>query len=224
MESKMNENKIVLSSSKNISDSFICSIEEFSLKHKIIFDKSKIIYITLGDKKFIDESFNNLPNNSNIFIDKIGSIGHSLFYILKRIKACKDKNITLHIVDQNLSLHLQNNMLFGVLESLYQFESSRIEHRTSVARDTREKKNIKLGRKKGSTGKSKYDKHKRRILFLHKQGVPNTRIVKDIDMGTPQSLGKYIKQVKLQNKIRQRNTGTYLITDEDLKNINKFGS
>lgn len=85
-------------------------------------------------------------------------------------------------------------------------------------------KKIKLGRKTGQPIKSKYEKHKRRIFYLHKQGVPNTKIVKDIQLGTPQSLGKYIKEIKQLQKNKQKKERTYFLKEDDIKDVNKnFG-
>lgn len=198
-------------------------IRDFTTKNKILYNEKFLKTITTDDQKLIDKSLKEAPINSHIFVDNIGALGHSSFYILNRIKELKSKRITLHILNKGLTLHLGNELLFQVLESLLDFEISKIEHRTLTAKATREKKNTKLGRKVGQPVKSKYDKHKKRIMHLNKQGVPNTRIVKEIEMGTPQSLGKYIKQVKLEEKRKQQKKGTYMVDEEDLKNINKFG-
>ena len=203
-------------------ENYLDSIREFSVKNKIKLDEKSIKMIPNQNDKILDELITSQSRNSDVFVENIGALGHSLFYILKRIKKMKDYNITLHIIDMNLSLHLKNDLLFNVLESLYQFEEFRVKHRTAVAKVTREKKNIKLGRKEGQTVKSKYEQHKKRILHLHKQGVPNTKIVKDINLGTAQSLGKYIKQLKLAKKRKQKKEGTYLITEDDMKNISDW--
>ncbi|MFA9238456.1 MAG: recombinase family protein [Candidatus Paceibacteria bacterium] len=214
----MNEKQFVLG---NLKDKIL--VQEYALKNKI--KLNEVITESGINNKTIDNYINQLPDNVTIFLENITTLGNSTFHILKRIKILKEKNTTIHIINKDLNLHLGNNILFKVLDALLELEISKVKHRTDTAKDTRDKKNIKLGRKKGQTSKSKYDKHKKRILYLHKQGVPNTKIVEDIKLGTPQSLGKYIKQIKIKTKRKQKRDGTYIHKENDLKNISKnFGT
>lgn len=133
--------------------------------------------------------------------------------------------MTLCIINKDLILHLKNDLLFKFITSLLEFENEKINIRTQIAKDTREKRNTALGRKAGQKIKSKYEQYKRRIMYLHKKGVPNTKIVKEIDTGTAQSLGKYIKQLKLEEKRKQKKKAKYLLNENDIKDINKnFGT
>lgn len=200
---------------------FFTSIQSYVMKNNITLN-GDFLTKTLEEKQNID--IQNIQNYSEIFIYNIESLGNSIFHILKNIHELKKKNITLHIIDINAKFDLNNKILFTILESLLKFEKSKIQHRTDSAKETRNQKNIKLGRKEGQTIKSKYDKHKRRILFLNKQGVPNTKIVKDIQVGTPQSLGKYIKQINSTKKEKQKQKGTYMINKNDLENINNLNN
>ena len=205
---------------------FLESIRDFAERNNINLYNNPLVYsVDNHDSKNNFESYiKKLPSNSTIFVDSFEALGSSTFCILKMIKELKDKSITLNVIKNNLTLHLKNNLLFQVLESLLQLEIDKIKKRTDTARQTRNKNNTRLGRKKGQAVKSKYDKHKKRILYLHKQGVPNTKIVEDINLGTPQSLGKYIKQVKFAKKRKEQENGTYLMTKEDLKNLNTWNT
>ncbi len=214
----MNEKQFVLG---NLKDKIL--VQEYALKNKI--KLNEVITESGINNETIDNYINQLPDNVLIFLENIAILGNSTFHILKRIKVLKEKNITIHIINKDLNLHLGNNILFKVLDTLLEFEISKVKHRTDTAKNTRDKKNIQLGRKKGQTSKSKYDKHKKRILHLHKQGVPNTKIIEDIGLGTPQSLGKYIKQIKIETKRKQKQDGAYILNKNDLKNISKnFGT
>ena len=214
----MNEKQFVLG---NLKDKIL--VQEYALKNKI--KLNEVITESGINNKTIDNYINQLPDNVTIFLENITTLGNSTFHILKRIKILKEKNVTLHILSKELTFYTTNTLLFKVLDTLLELETSKVKHRTETAKNTRDKKNIKLGRKKGQTSKSKYDKHKKRILYLHKQGVPNTKIVEDIKLGTPQSLGKYIKQIKIETKRKQKQGATYILKENDLKNISKnFGT
>jgi hypothetical protein len=205
-------------------ENFVHLVEDFSKKNNISFNPEYIHKFNLNNDS-VDNIIEKAPTNSKIFIKKINDLGKSSFQILKNINNLKNKNITLHVINKNVILHLKNELLFQVLETLLEFEKNKIEHRTQVSKDTREKRNTKLGRKTGQPIKSKYEKHKRRILYLHGQGVPNTKIIKDIQLGTPQSLGKYIKEIKQLQKNKQKKEGTYFLKENDIKDVNKsFGS
>lgn len=214
----MNEKQFLLT---NLRDKKL--IQEYAIKNNIKLDE--VITESGINNKTIDNYINKVPDNAIIFLENIITLGNSTFHILKRIKILKEKNVTLHILSKELTFYTSNTLLFKVLDTLLELEISKVKHRTETAKNTRDKKNIKLGRKKGQTSKSKYDKHKKRILYLHKQGVPNTKIVEDIKLGTPQSLGKYIKQIKIETKRKQKQDGTYILKENDLKNISKnFGT
>lgn len=204
-------------------ENFVHSVEKFTKKNKISFNPEYVHTFNL-DNNSVDNIIEKAPTNSKIFIQKINDLGKSSFQILNNINNLKNKNITLHIINKDILLHLNNKPLFQVLETLLEFEKNKIEHRTQLSKDTRERKNTKLGRKTGQPIKSKYEKHKRRILYLHGQGVPNTKIVKDIQLGTPQSLGKYIKEIKQLQKNKQKRKGTHLLKENDIKDVSKnFG-
>ena len=199
------------------SSEFTNKLSEFSARYKIKLDIPSHKIFTNKSSKEIQKLLSEVQNGSAIFIDNMSVLGHSTFIILKTIKELRERSITLHILSQDLTFHLTNKPLFNALDAIYDLEVYRVQHRTAIARKTRETKGIKLGRKLGKTSTSKYAAHRKRIFHLHKQGVPNTRIVKDIGMGTAQSLGKYIKQVKKDKKTKEQKKGTYFATEDDLK-------
>lgn len=76
-------------------------------------------------------------------------------------------------------------------------EKNFISERTKSALALRKAQGIKLGRKKGATVKSIYDKHLDKIKELLKKKVSISSISKIIEVGTRQSLNNYIKSKKL---------------------------
>jgi DNA invertase Pin-like site-specific DNA recombinase len=189
-------------------------------KNKIELNQEPLTFYQVSREKKFDNYLNILQNDSMLFVDSFAVLGHSIFCILDNIKKLKDKNITLYIINKGLTFHLQNRVLFNFLEGLLEFERDKIKHKTDMAKQTREKNKTKLGRKKNQKMKSKYDEYKRRILYLHRKGVPNTKIVKDINLGTPQSLGQYIKRLKSKENRKNQKISTHISTFENVKNIN----
>lgn len=205
-------------------EAFINSVDNFTSNKKIQFNPELAKILDLN-KNSINNIIKDVIDNSQLFVENINALGNSSYQILKTINELKNKNVTLCIINKDLILHLKNDLLFKFITSLLEFENEKINIRTQIAKDTREKRNTALGRKAGQKIKSKYEQYKRRIMYLHKKGVPNTKIVKEIDTGTAQSLGKYIKQLKLEEKRKQKKKAKYLLNENDIKDINKnFGT
>ena len=80
-----------------------------------------------------------------------------------------------------------------MLSGFAQLERSYISERTKLGLARVKANSTQLGRKKGQQVKSIFDEHKSKIVELKELGVTNKRIFDYIQVGTVQSLGKYIK-------------------------------
>lgn len=69
-----------------------------------------------------------------------------------------------------------------------------IFQRTKEALKAKKASGVILGKPKGCIQKSIFDEHKDTIIELLGYGVPISKIVKNIGVGTRQSLGTYIKK------------------------------
>lgn len=139
-----------------------------------------------------------LPRMSN-------TLGNSILDILKYIELFRRHEITLHFIEERLILEAGNKSLHLFIKTLLKADKIFKEIRTTKARETRKKNNTSLGRPGGKKAISIFDKHKKKIMKLHKQQVPIIKILEAIksdeldtsriQKATPQALGKYIKRV-----------------------------
>jgi DNA invertase Pin-like site-specific DNA recombinase len=83
-----------------------------------------------------------------------------------------------------------------MLTAFADLERSFISERTKLGLQRVKASGVKLGRKKGSMSKSKFDPFKERIFELHDLGLSLSKIVNHIDIGTTASLHNYIKTRK----------------------------
>ncbi len=152
------------------------------------------------DKKtrLVDDTLVELEKDDILIVTKLDRLGRSTIEVLQIIEDIKDKGIILHIIKDGIIVARDNNnpinqMMLTLLTGFAQMERSFISERTKSALAQRKAMGIKLGRKKGVLGKSKYDQHKEKIQELLSYGVPLQKIVDYIGIGTRQSLNDYLK-------------------------------
>ena len=78
-----------------------------------------------------------------------------------------------------------------------ELERDLIRKRTKEALAVKKAKGVTLGRPKGRTGKSKFDKHQDKIITMLSQGIPFTTMAKNLGFknpSAPKSLSVYVKQ------------------------------
>ena len=165
-------------------------------RHAVPDDYSEIEYL---DEKTIDAVIDKLKREDILFVDSIDILGNSLFKILNIIHISQNKGIKLYLCSENILLE-NCTKLDVILPSLVHVGRAFIDNRTQAAEKTRRKKNIKLGRKKGTQYKSKYDVHKKDIKKLYEFGLSKKKIIEKIGVGTPQSLTSYINTKILKTK------------------------
>ena len=123
----------------------------------------------------------------------------SNFKVLKYIKQVLAEGCSLHIVDDFIidNTHLDS---INLINTLFQIERQYVANRVNISKATRTRNKSKLGRKKGKKVKSMFDKHKAKIKRLYNSGYSIKRISDEINIGTPQALGRYIKKNNLAAK------------------------
>ena len=142
-------------------------IFEYAHTQNILLDK--IIEVEMSSSKNkkerqIDNTLNQLSKGDILIVTKLDRLGRSTIEVLQIIEDIKNKGIILHvirdglIVDGNVSSAV-NDMLLTLLTGFAQMEKNFISERTKSALAQRKAQGIKLGRKKGSIVKSKYDEH-----------------------------------------------------------------
>lgn len=181
-------------------------IFEYAHKNNILIDKIVEVEISSNKNKKerqIDNTLNQLSKGDILIVTKLDRLGRSTIEVLQIIEDIKNKGIILHvirdglIVDGNVSSAV-NDMLLTLLTGFAQMEKNFISERTKSALAQRKAQGIKLGRKKGSIVKSKYDEHLDIIKELLNKNVSISSISKIIGIGTRQSLNNYIQSRKVK--------------------------
>ena len=156
------------------------------------------------DKKFrlIDETIAKLQDGDTLLVYALDRIGRSTIETLSIIEEIKDKGIKLVLIKDNIIIDKNNSnpmneMMLTMLSGFAQLERSYISERTKLGLARVKANGTQLGRRKGQQVKSIYDPFKGKISELKSLGVTNKRIHDYIEVGTAQSLGKYIISRKI---------------------------
>jgi len=170
----------------------------------------ELIEVTISSKRNtkdreIDETLSKLEKGDTLIVTKLDRLGRSTIEVLKIIEELKEKGIILQIIKDSIVVDANNSnpintMMLTLLSGFAQMERDFISERTKSALAQRKAQGIKLGRKKGQIVKSKFDEHKEKIEELLSYGVPISKIVTQIGVGTRQSLTTYISKRGLNKK------------------------
>ena len=156
------------------------------------------------DKKFrlIDETIDKLGDGDTLLVYALDRIGRSTIETLTIIEEIKNKGIKLILIKDNIIIDRNdtspmNDLYLTLISGFAQLERSYISERTKLGLARVKANGTQLGRRKGQQVKSIYDEHKEKIIELKELGVTNKRIHDYIEVGTVQSLGKYIISRKI---------------------------
>lgn len=136
---------------------------------------------SLGKRK-IDILFNNLREGDQIIVSEMSRIGRSTGEVLNIVNDLIGMGVEIHILKQNMRLTDNGDMQSKVMVTMFslfaELERDLISQRTKRALEARKAAGVKLGRKKGSLGKSKLDDQKDTISDLISKKVSISSIAK----------------------------------------------
>lgn len=168
---------------------------------------NEIVEVSISSRKdkksrLIDETIAKLQNGDTLLVYALDRIGRSTIETLSIIEEIKDKGIKLVLIKDNIIIDKNNSnpmneMMLTMLSGFAQLERSYISERTKLGLARVRANGTQLGRKKGQQVKSIFDPFKGKISELKSLGVTNKRIHDYIEVGTVQSLGKYILSRKI---------------------------
>ncbi|MDK9693710.1 MAG: hypothetical protein OEL19_05650, partial [Sulfurimonas sp.] len=151
--------------------------------------------------RMLDAAISKLVTGNLIVVDSLEILGHSSFLILKRLFVINgNKSSTLHIIKDDYILDPDEYKINTLFYKIIEIEKSYTKQRTDIAKQTREKRGTKLGRKSGQKVKSIFDKHRAKIKRFNALGLSKKKIIECIGVGTPQALGNYIKRTELEQE------------------------
>ncbi len=124
------------------------------------------IEITISTRKTererkIHELIDSLHAGDRLFISELSRLGRSLKQIIDLLDILIKKDIRITVIKQRLDItkdqDIQTKILIALLAIFAEIERDLISQRTKQALASKKARGIKLGRPKGSTGKSKLD-------------------------------------------------------------------
>lgn len=180
-------------------------ILDYAHSNKLTVDD--IVEVSISSRKdkksrLIDETLAKLQEHDTLLVYSLDRIGRSTIETLTIIEEIKNKGIKLVLIKDNIIIdpnnsNPMNEMMLTMLSGFAQLERSFVSERTKLGLARVKANGTQLGRKKGQQVKSIFDEHKSKISELKSLGVTNKRIHDYIQVGTAQSLGKYIKSRKI---------------------------
>jgi len=154
-------------------------------------------------QNYINEIITELSMGDRLIVLNLSILGNSSFKILQVLESAYLKSISIYSINQDLLICRENKELYSMAMSLLHVEKSLKRKKLLIAKETHQKNKTKPGRKSGKKTKSMFDKDRRKIMRLHKQGVPKTKILDEIKKSnqrlaytSPQALGQYIKKIE----------------------------
>ena len=176
-------------------------ILDYAHNQKLTVDE--IVEVSVSSRKdkksrLIDETIEKLNDGDTLLVYALDRLGRSTIETLTIIEEIKNKGIKLVLIKDNIIIDKHNTnpineMMLTMLSGFAQLERSYISERTKLGLARVRANGVQLGRQKGQQVKSIFDEHKDKIIELKELGVTNKRIQDYIQVGTVQSLGKYIK-------------------------------
>ena len=197
-----------VSTDKQTNDNQKLLILDYAQKH---FDEKlkevfEVVISSSKDKKLrlIDDVIEKLQVGDVLLVYSLDRLGRSTIDTLQILESIKDKGIKLIIIKDNLIIdkantNSMNEMLLTMLSAFAQLERSYISERTKLGLDRARASGKVLGRKKGQQVKSIYDEHRDKIVELLKLGLSIRKIQTYLNIGTAQSLTKYVNSRKLKD-------------------------
>ena len=158
--------------------------------------KEEIISSTKNDR-LIYRLIDSMKDGDSIIVYELSRLGRSMSDINRIISRIQDKNATLRIIIQDLTIQpgkddITSHTLIFALSIAAQLERDMISERTKSALKARKESGVKLGR---PSGKSKLDAHRDAIIDYLDKGLNITAISKLVGCNR-QTLANWIDQHK----------------------------
>ena len=174
-------------------------ILEYAQKNKIIIDE--FIEVEISSRKSAElrqiEYLKSLSPDL-VICTELSRLGRSMIEILTLVEYFKEHNIKLVLTKQPELSTNEDNALGTLLYSIYSYfaetERELLSQRVKAGIAHAKKSGKRVGRPRGTTGKSKFDRDFDKIKELTELGLSKPKICVYLGYGTPQGLSKYIKR------------------------------
>lgn len=176
------------------SNIYIKHIEDYAKKNRIVYERINSC-ITFNKNNAFEIKIEDLHENCTLLIYEVENLANTPKKAIENFSYLIEKNITLHIVKNDLIISPKNKevkLFIMLLKNLFQDNKTQ---KIEKAKETRKLNKTKLGRKPGTKTKSKFDNYKKKILKLHKLGLGKSKIIEELNIdASPQALGRYIRK------------------------------
>ncbi len=174
----------------------------YGYENNITFEE--IIEVVISSRKStkereIDKLINIADSGDKIFITKLDRLARNTRETLETIDILKNKNITLHIIKENIIIDPSNTdpistMFLTLLSSFNQLEIDFIRARTVEGLIRAKEQGKMLGKPKGSISKhTQFENDKEKIYEFLKIGLSYQKIINNLGYGSKSALFSFVK-------------------------------
>lgn len=154
-----------------------------------------------------DELLKRVNEGDTLIVSELSRLGRSIAQVINIVSALITKKVTFIAVKQNLAISGKQDPATRVIQTMFtlfaQLERDLISERTRQGLEARRAAGVKLGRPKGSTGKSRLDPHKEQVAFMLKHKAPLSYIARVYGVTWP-TVANFIKTRKLDQALNSR--------------------
>jgi DNA invertase Pin-like site-specific DNA recombinase len=144
----------------------------------------------------IDEFISKVQPGDTLIMAELSRIGRSILEVITVANELIKKNVRLIAIKEGLNIKgkhdVQSKTMVTLFSLLAEVERDLISSRTKAGLAARKSEGVKLGRPKGSLGKSKLDKHMDKIVEDLKARVSKAAIARKLHCSRP-TIIKYVK-------------------------------
>lgn len=181
------------------------TVLDYAQKHKLMIDhfyKVEMSATKSKSKRQIDRMVNDLKSGDTLIVAEISRLGRNMIDILNLVKELSELGVVLVFVRQpELSTDgSMRDLLIAIYGYFAQVERELMSERTKAGLEKARASGKKIGRAKGSIGKSKLDPHKDHIAVLLGRDLSITSIARLFEVA-PGTLRYYIKTRKIKPRI-----------------------
>lgn len=182
-----------------------CDIRDYAEANDISIDEFIELEQPSGksDAKALQDSLlENLNEGDTLIVSELSRLGRSIAQVINIVNALISEQVNFIAVKQDMVVsgrHDPSTMAVKDMFTLFsQLDKDLISERTRQGLEARRAAGIKLGRPKGSTGKSKLDPHKEQVVFMLKHKAPLSYIARVYGVTWP-TVANFIKTRNLEH-------------------------
>ena len=178
-------------------------IREYARAEKITIDE--FIELDIPAKRGIDKEqatriLQSLDQGDIFIVSELSRLGRSTAQVIMIINGLIKKKVRFIAVKQHIDIKGEQDTTSRIMATMFnlfaQLERDLISERTRHGLEARRAAGVKLGRPKGSTGKSRLDPHKEQVAFMLKHKAPLSYIARVYGVTWP-TVANFIKTRKL---------------------------